>query len=70
MNNTEYTLNVSESSSGKLSVSRVSKLVKVNQHRADYRTLDAGTFGFADAANPASLIKRAARKIRRLPVGK
>lgn len=70
MNNTEYALNVSESPCGKLSVSRVSKLVRLNQHRADYRLLDAATFGFADPANPATLIKRAARKTRRLPVGK
>lgn len=70
MNNSEYTLNVSETPSGKLSVSRVSKLVRLNQHRADYRILDAGTFGFADPANPTTLIKRAVRKARRLPVGK
>ncbi len=70
MNNTEYTLTVNESSSGQFTVSRVSKFVKVNQHRTDLRVVSNETFGFADSANPCSLTKRAARKTRRLPVGK
>jgi hypothetical protein len=65
MNNI-YTLTVSESSTGRFSVTSVEKKVRVNQHRTDLKPLANDTFAFAAESNPQSMVmpKKAMRKTR------
>lgn len=65
MSNT-YTVTVSESSTGRLSVTNVEKTMRINQYRTDSKRLAKTTFAFAAESNPQSMVmtKKAARKTR------
>jgi hypothetical protein len=60
----KYTITVTESDSGRLAIISVSQLTKVNQHKTISKPLARNAFGFADASDPQTLTKRAARKSR------
>lgn len=60
----KYTITVTESASGDLKVTEVQKLVKINQHRTDFRRMPPNAFAFAASLNTRSSAKRAARRSR------
>lgn len=60
----KYTITVTESATGTLTVTDVQKVVKINQHRTDAMRIARDAFGFARASDPQSLTKRAARRAR------
>lgn len=65
MSNT-YTVTINESDSGRLTVTNVERLVRVNQHRADVKRIAKSTFAFACNSDPQSLTmsKKASKKNR------
>lgn len=65
MRNT-YTVTVSESDTGRFSVTNVEKNVRINQHRTDSVRLAKSTFAFSAASDPQSMVapKKASRKSR------
>lgn len=60
----KYSITVTESDSGALTITDVQKVVAVNQHRTDTKRIARNTFGFATASDPKSLSKRATRRSR------
>jgi len=60
----KYTITVTESDCGRLTITDVQKTVKINQHRTDAKRMARNTFGFATASDPQSLAKRATRRKR------
>lgn len=60
----KYTITVTESDAGKLTVTDVQKIVRINQHRTDTKRVARNVFGFASASDPQTLAKRATRRNR------
>lgn len=60
----KYIITVTESDSGRLAISSVSKLTKINQHATISKPLARNAFGFANISDPQTLTKRATRKPR------
>jgi hypothetical protein len=61
-----YTVTIQESDTGRLTVTNVERLVRINQYRSDSKRISKSVFGFANQADPQTMTmtKRASRKTR------
>jgi hypothetical protein len=61
-----YTVTIQKSDAGRLTVTNVQQMVRVNQHRTDAKRIANTAFGFASEtdAQTMTMTKRASRKAR------
>ncbi len=61
-----YTVTIQKSDAGRLTVTNVQQMVRVNQHRTDAKRIANTAFGFASETDTQTMTmtKRASRKAR------